>query len=50
MFIVKWKTSGSTRRRFHVSDPDLARALVWAGIQLGYRILLQAPGGQLFAN
>jgi len=50
MFIVKWKTSGSTRRRFHVLDPDLARALVWAGKQLDHRILLQTPGGQIFGS
>ena len=50
MFIVKFKQGRSTRRRFHVHDADLARALVWAGKQLGYRILLQVPGGQLFGN
>ena len=50
MFIIKWKTTGTTQRRFHVRDPDLARALAWAGKQLGFGILLQTPGGQLFAG
>ena len=50
MFIIKFKRGDATRRRFHVDDVDHAKALVWAGKQLGYRILLQVPSGQLFAN
>ena len=51
MFIVKFKGGGGvTRRRFHVHDSDLAMALVWAGLQLGWTIRLQLPDGQLLGN
>ena len=50
MFIVKFKRGDVTRRRFHVQDVDLARALVWAGTKLGYRIRLQVPDGRIFGS
>lgn len=50
MFIVKFKAHGETVRRFHVFDVDLAKALVWAGRQLGYRLLVQVPDGRLFGG
>ena len=50
LFIVTFRRHDRTRRRFFVNDADLARALVWAGQQLGFSIHLQTPGGQLFAG
>jgi len=50
VFIVKFKRDAQTVRRFHVFDADLARALIWAGRKLGYRILLQVPDGRLFGD
>jgi len=54
MFIVKFKvrraSDARTVRRFHVFDADLARALVWAGLQLGWTIRLQVPDGRVFGN
>ena len=50
MFIVKYKHDGVTQRRFHVYDPSYARALVWAGLRLGWTIRLQVPDGRVFGN
>lgn len=54
MFIVKFRdrriADAPTIRRFHVFDADLARALVWAGLQLGWQIRLQVPDGRVFGN
>ena len=50
MFIVKFKDAEHTVRRFHVDDLDLAKALVWAGLQLGWTIRLQVPDGRIFGN
>ena len=50
MFIVKFKDGDATRRRFHVHDLDHAKALVWAGLQLGWTIRLQVPDGRIFGN
>ena len=50
MFIVRFKKDGLTQRRFHVYDADHARALVWAGKQLGWTIRLQIPDGRIFGN
>ena len=50
MFIVRFNHDGATLRRFHVFDADHARALVWAGKQLGWTIRLQIPDGRIFGN
>jgi len=54
VFIVKFKDrrgrDARTARRFHVTDADLARALVWAGLRLGWKIQLQLPDGRVFGN
>jgi len=54
VYIVKFKdrrtTDAPTVRRFHVFDADLARALVWAGLQLGWQTRLQVPDGRVFSN
>lgn len=54
MYIVRFRdrhtTDAPTVRRFHVHDADLARALVWAGLQLGWQIRLQVPDGRVFGN
>lgn len=54
VFIVKFKDrrgrDARTARRFHVTDADLARARVWAGLRLGWTIRLQLPDGRVFGN
>ena len=50
LFIVKYKRDARTMRRFHVFDAEYARALVWAGLELGWQIRLQIPDGRIFGN
>jgi len=50
MFIVKFQRGGVTRRRFHVFDFHHAKALVRAGLDCGWSILLQLPDGRLLGS
>ncbi len=44
MWIVKFKSYGMTCKRFHLNDGDLAQALIWAGLSLGFDVMAQTPG------
>jgi hypothetical protein len=50
LFIVKFQDRRRTVRRFHVHDADLARALVRAGLELGWAVRLQLPDGRIFGS